>query len=100
MNDKELKKEIKRIAHSCAWTYLTYQENIGMLSFIKKLGDTRARINVYVTKMTVGTSLTHPKKGKTQLFRRRCSLEMMKRIFKNPRQHTGRGYYLRSEGKR
>ena len=51
------------------------------------------RINVYYTTGTVGTCLNHPKRGKTQLFRRNVDFEQLNDIFENPRSHTGKGYY-------
>ena len=44
---------------------------------------------------TVGTAINHPKQGKTQLFRRDCSIDDVAGILRNPRSHTGRGYYQR-----
>eukprot|EP00934_Nitzschia_sp_Nitz4_P007096 Nitzschia sp. Nitz4//scaffold28_size193895//102752//104557//NITZ4_001663-RA/size193895-processed-gene-0.267-mRNA-1//-1//CDS//3329545976//7086//frame0 len=54
---------------------------------------TGARINVYYTTKTIGTALAHPSKGNTQLFRRNCTKEELIEILKDPRVHTGRGYY-------
>lgn len=42
---------------------------------------------------TVTTQLRHPKKGKTQLHRRHCNLHEVRAILRNPRQHTGKGYF-------
>jgi len=57
--------------------------------------DDLIRINVYWTTGTVGTCLSHPRKGKTQLFRRNVDMNTLRAIFSNPRQHTGSGYYRR-----
>ena len=54
------------------------------------------RINVYYTTGTIGTCIEHPKLKKTQLFRRNQSISSMKRIFNNPRVHTGGGYRYKS----
>jgi len=63
-----------------------------VISFRK--GDSSPiRINVYWTTGTVGTCLDHPRQGKTQLFRRNVDLSTLREIFKNPRVHTGAGYY-------
>jgi len=51
---------------------------------------------VYYTTGTVGTFLNHPTKGKTQLFRRNVSLDLLGQIFRNPRIHTNTGYYRKS----
>lgn len=80
--------EIKIMAKEHDWEYLTFQEDIGMLSFTKN----DMRMNIYTTKMTVGTCLNHPKKGKTQLFRKHVTPDELKKLFKNPRHHTNKGY--------
>lgn len=55
------------------------------------------RVNVWRSEksslFTVGTCLNHPKKGKTQLFRKNCTEQQVMAILKNPRIHTGKGYY-------
>lgn len=55
------------------------------------------RVNVWESGLyyTVGTYMDHPTKGKTQLFRKRCSLEEVMALLKNPRLHTGKGYRRR-----
>ena len=80
---------IIKIAEDKHWKLFEHQENIKMLSFVK-IG---VRINVYYSKMTVATCINHPQKGKTQLFRRRVSINELKKIFINPRVHTDMGYY-------
>lgn len=83
--------EITDIAKRYEWQLLEYQPNIEMASFVK--GD--ARINIYTSKMTVATCINHPKKGKTQLFRKRVGPKLLEKIFANPRIHTARGYYTK-----
>lgn len=55
------------------------------------------RVNVYHTTGTVGTCVDHPTQGKTSLFRRDQTVEDLRRIFANPRVHTGVGYHRREE---
>ena len=74
------------------WKFYNYQSDIGMISFVKVIDGNAARINIYLTKMTVATCITHPKKGKTQLFRKRVNSDLMAKIFANPRVHTPHGY--------
>lgn len=45
----------------------------------------------------MGPCLDHPQKGKSQLFRK-C-LKDPKSLFDNPRQHTGKGYYKKTNEK-
>lgn len=81
--------DVESLAKNCGWLKIDYQENIGMVSFKKD----KIRVDVYLSTMTVATAMKHPKKGKTQLFRRDVSLEQLDDIFKNPRTHTNKGYY-------
>ena len=83
--------DINKLAAKYAWRFVKWQEDIKMLSFKKD----DERINVYTTTMTVATCVHHPKKGKTQLFRRGVSLVELDKIFSNPRTHTEKGYYQR-----
>ena len=85
-------KVIKTLAKEHEWQFHDYQENIGMISFVKTIDKNQARINIYITKMTVATCINHPKKGKTQLFRKHVDNKLMAKIFKNPRVHTKKGY--------
>jgi len=84
---------IASLADVEGWRQIDHQPKIKMVSFKKG----KARINVYYTTMTVGTCIDHPKKGKTQLFRRNVSMETLTKIFRNPRIHTQRGYYRRDK---
>jgi len=85
-------KELKALAKKHGWEFHDHQENIGMVSFVKVLSGDPARINIYMTKMTVATCINHPKSGKTQLFRKKVEPKLMEKIFKNPRVHTHKGY--------
>jgi hypothetical protein len=80
---------IRKLAENCDYKEIALQQNPPLISFSK--GD--IRINVYHTTMSVGTCLKHPKKGKTQLFRKNVSMKQLEVLFKNPRVHTGKGYY-------
>jgi len=57
--------------------------------------DERVKVHVYLRTRTVATQLDHPRRGKTQLFRRDVSIEDLRRIFGDPREHTSKGYYKR-----
>ena len=56
------------------------------------------QINVFYTTMTVGTSLKHPKRGKTQIWRKRVDYALLNKLFINPRQHTNKGYTTKRVG--
>ena len=85
-------KELIKIASTNEWKLHDIQDSIGMISFVKVINGYSARINIYTTKMTVATCINHPKKGKTQLFRKNVSDSLLKKIFNNPRIHTHKGY--------
>ncbi len=83
--------EIVRLAQACGFALEQEQAACGLLIFVSI--PRGVQVNVYTTTMTVATSLRHPRKGSTQLFRRGVSFSDLRRIFKDPRVHTGRGYY-------
>lgn len=89
MIHKNPKQTIDELATKNGYTSIDYQENIGLASYSKD----GVRINVYLTTMTVGTCLIHPKKKATQLFRKNIDMKALEEIFENPRVHTGKGYY-------
>jgi len=82
------REQIIRMGTSHGYRVKKVQPRIGLITFIKG----NVQVNVYQTTMTVGTALSHPRRGKTQLFRRKVSLFLLDRIFANPRVHTSKGY--------
>lgn len=88
---------IVELGNKNGWYLERYHQNTGLLIFKKKGYDPENKnVQVYTTKMTVGTAIKHPQKGDTQLFRKDVSYQQLKTIFKNPRTHTGKGYYNKS----
>jgi len=87
-----VKEQILELALGSEWQEIANVKDPTLISFRKNINGAKARINVWWTTMTVGTSLKHPIKGKTQLFRRNVSDKLMIMIFQNPRVHTDRGY--------
>lgn len=88
MGEKITEENILFVAKVYGWVLIPHKD---MLSFRRK----GARINIWQDKwgtVTVGTALEHPIQGKTQLFRRRVSSDLLERIFDNPRVHTSKGY--------
>lgn len=86
------KDQLIKLAEKYDWQFHDWQENIGMISFVKVYNGDPARINIYVTKMTVATAINHPRQGKTQLYRKHVDAKLMDKIFENPRVHTHQGY--------
>ena len=102
MNNTELiTKSISILAAKYDWNYLKTGDWV--IIFYKNFQEDRAQINVYWNmkglnnpnnmQYTVQTSLKHPKQGKTQLNRKNIGIKQLEEIFKNPRIHTGKGYY-------
>lgn len=83
--------EVRSIATRYGYAEVQFKEKSRVVGFKSMSGD--VRVNVYYTTGTVATCLSHPYKGKTQLFRRRQSLQSLEVILENPRAHTGEGYY-------
>lgn len=88
-------KKIRDMAQELGWRELDFQANISLIRFYRANVTVREYLNIYFTRMTVGTCIEHPKKGRTQLFRRHVNPAMMRAIMQNPRVHTGEGYYTR-----
>jgi len=89
--------DVISIAETYGWDSFEHQVNIGMVSFKKDIKAFSCRINVYLTTMSVTTYIDHPKKGKGQLYRKDVGRKLLFKIFKNPRQHTGKGYYKKKK---
>ena len=87
----------RKYAKKYGWEERQYNENNKVIAFHRKLSDTLIRINIFYTTMTVGTALNHKKMGKTQLFRKNVTKELLKELFQNPRTHTGGGYYIKRD---
>lgn len=87
--------EVRKAAEGLNWIEIDYQDNIKLISFKKAFEYGDVRINIYLTKGTISTSMNHPTRGKTQLHRRNQSMERVVKLLNNPRLHTGRGYYKR-----
>ena len=84
-------KQIREFSVRYFWKEIDFQPKNCMISFSKG----RMRLNVYYTTLTVASCLSHPTKGKTQLFRKCLKLEEVEKIFVNPRVHTNKGYYTK-----
>lgn len=87
--DKNIKSDIILLGKGYKWELFRELEKSKELMF-KKDNNT---ITIWHSTMTVRTVINHPKQGKTQLFRKNCTINDIREIFKNPRVHTGKGYY-------
>lgn len=85
---------IKELAKKYKWKPDTVNLEKSLMNFIK--GD--IVISVFYKKKTVETQIYHPKsKGWTTLIRPDYTDEMLVEVFKDPRAHTGKGYYATSD---
>lgn len=98
MLDKQL---VRKLAKKYGWKQQT-NINAYVIEFVRYVGKNyqypngfKQQVMVYFTTGTVSTALYHPKSGKTQLHRREIYHDELEQIFKNPRRHTGKGYYKR-----
>jgi len=81
-------EQIRLLAKVYDWQETKFSEWDSLLSFRRR----GVLMNVWYTKMTVGTALEHPTLGKTQMFRKHVSIKLLKDLFVNPRVHTTKGY--------
>eukprot|EP00579_Thalassiosira_antarctica_P025051 CAMPEP_0202020868 /NCGR_PEP_ID=MMETSP0905-20130828/45506_1 /ASSEMBLY_ACC=CAM_ASM_000554 /TAXON_ID=420261 /ORGANISM="Thalassiosira antarctica, Strain CCMP982" /LENGTH=439 /DNA_ID=CAMNT_0048582575 /DNA_START=40 /DNA_END=1359 /DNA_ORIENTATION=+ len=95
-------EEVKRLATEENYELVHFSKETRLISFEPMGGgeddddenySNDVKINVYWTTGTVGTCLDHPKRGKTQRFRRHVELRDLVKIFRNPCVRTGAGYY-------
>ena len=69
-----------QIGHSTENEVISFRNNKGV------------RINVYYATRTIGTAMDHPIGGKTQMFRRHCTTDDLRKMLEHPKAHIGRGY--------
>lgn len=82
---------IQKVAKQTGWKLIEHKEDQFMFRF-KKGKD--SLIDVWYSKMTVCTIITHPTRGRGQMYRRNVFLQKdLVKLFVNPRTHTGEGYY-------
>lgn len=97
---------LKCMAENYEWEFVCYQEKNVMISFKKNFDYSKkpVRMNVYVlkssipgtTRLTISTSMTHPKKGNTQMFIKNVGMKTFLQLLENPRAHTGKRYQTKS----
>ena len=85
---------VQSLATELGWQQEASQDP-SLLRFTR--ASTQELVHVWFTTGTVGTYVTHPTQGKTQLFRREMTFGDLRRIFLNPRIHTGSGYHQKQQ---
>lgn len=96
-NERKIQVVVEATKHE--WEFLEEQQQQGMISFNKMIDNFMCRMNIYLTTMSVTTYVRHPKKGKGQLYRKSVDIKLLTKIFKNPRHHSGKGYYEKKKQK-
>ena len=81
---------VRQAARECGLREIYENAASRVVSFA---GGALGRINVYYTTNTVATCIDHPRQGRTQLFRRGVSRDLLKQLMREPRTHTGDGYH-------
>ncbi|KAK3259042.1 hypothetical protein CYMTET_31939 [Cymbomonas tetramitiformis] len=82
--------EVRECARRHGLDEIQFNERSRVIAFSDRART--VRINVYYTTGTVGTCVSHPKQGSTQMFRRSCTMHLLEQIMMDPRVHTGKGY--------
>ena len=77
------------LAEKYGWTPIEYNGENKRIRFKKGLDYL---LDYWYTKDTVGTIITHWRNGRKQLFRKNVG-RTLEELFRNPRSHTGEGYY-------
>ena len=55
------------------------------------------QMSIYLSTLTIQTSLNHPKQGKTQLTRKNVTIKEFHQLLKDPRAHTNKGYHFKAK---
>jgi hypothetical protein len=84
--------DVQRLAAQENWRLMYTNHQDSVVSFcVDRAGET-IRVNVYYDKAVVGIMFSHPRMGQTQSFRYQVDLSELRKIFRDPRVHTGDGY--------
>ena len=88
VSDEQIIEDLKFLAEIYGWKFQSVRIEHLELCFSRD----GCGLTIWCTKMTVRTTMTHPKMGNTQMYRKRVGMALMEAIFSNPRTHTNRGY--------
>lgn len=93
------REQIRRVAKKAGWRETKATNGGIMITFVLpgEPGTKWPKIEIWPSTGTVATMIDHPKKGKTKLYRRGLGQAQLEAVFKNPRLHTGKGYYTKKE---
>ena len=84
--------DVNMLAKQEQWRCVYTSQQDSVVSFcVDRAGET-IRVNVFYNKAVVGIMFSHPRMGHTQSFRHQVVLSDLRKIFRDPRVHTGDGY--------
>ena len=84
--------DVKTLAEQENWGCVYTNQQHSVVSFSDKRAGETISVNVFYDKAVVGIWFHHPRMGKTQSFRQQVDLADLRKIFRDPRVHTGDGY--------
>lgn len=96
MEVADLVENMLLIAQAYGWRCTSHDVPRETMTFRRK----GVRLDIQYARMTVISTLTHPKDGTSQLIRKRVSLSLLEQIFDNPRVHTSVGYRVKKSTNR
>ena len=85
--------DVKLAAQDRCWRCVYTNEQESVVSFSVDRARETISVNVFYDKAVVGIVTYHPRMGKTQSFKHKVGLADLKKIFRDPKAHTGDGYY-------
>lgn len=85
-------EDVTKLAAQEKWQRVLTNHQHSVVSFcVDRSGET-IRVNVFFEEAIVGIVFSHPRMGQTQSFRSSVDLSELRKIFRDPRVHTGLGY--------
>lgn len=91
-----MRDEVQFLAELYGWEVIKEEPKLSTVT-LKRKGTL---LEVNHAKMTVVSTLHHPRLGRTSLKRRSVDMEMLEDILFNPRVHTDKGEIVRSRQER
>jgi hypothetical protein len=82
--------------------YAERRPSVSATIFLERVPEDGVKVNIFYTSRGIMTQITHPKRGKNELWRSGAyeTLHDLANILKDPRTHTGRGYRVASNATR
>lgn len=85
--------DVKLAANDRCWRCVYTNEQESVVSFSVDRARETISVNVFYDRAVVGIVTYHPRMGKTQSFKHKVGLADLKKIFRDPKAHTGDGHH-------